>query len=222
MSFQDEIYMIADELRGIANEGARYADNDYDRQRYGRVLSLSARLVAAIEQRSPDEVMEEYKQNLARVTPFVAASAAVFRDGCILLIKREDNGLWAMPGGWTEVGETWAQSVERELREETCLGVRPRSCSACSTPDYGAAGPSITSTTAYGSSRFLKIRPLSPARKQQGRASSRSTTCPRNWRRDTSSGTDGIQARAWRPAGAVLRPDDLIPVTRLSSPAVVD
>ena len=121
MSFQDEIYMIADELRSIANDGARYADNDYDRQQYGRALSLSARLVAAIEQRSPDEVMEEYKQNLARISPFVGASAAVFRDGCILLIKREDNGLWAMPGGWTEVGETWAQSVERELREETGL-----------------------------------------------------------------------------------------------------
>ena len=119
MSFQDEIYMIADELRGIANEGDRYADNDYDRQRYGRMLSLSARLVAAIEQRSPDEVMEEYKQNPAHVTPFVAADAAVFRGGRILLIKREDNGLWAMPGGATEVGETWAQSAERELREET-------------------------------------------------------------------------------------------------------
>ena len=119
MSFQDEIYMVADELRAIANEGARYAENDYDSRRYGRVLSLSARLVAAIEQRPADQVMEEYKQNLARVSPFVGASAAVFRDGCILLIKREDNGLWAMPGGWTEVGETWAHSVERELREET-------------------------------------------------------------------------------------------------------
>ena len=41
---------------GIVTEGARYAGNDYDRRRYGRVLSLSARLVAAIEQRSPDEV----------------------------------------------------------------------------------------------------------------------------------------------------------------------
>ena len=119
MSFRDELYRTADELRGIATEGARYADNDYDRRRYGRVLSLSARLVAAIEQRSPDEVMEEYKQNLAHVTPFVAADAAVFRGGRILLIKREDNGLWAMPGGATEVGETWAQSAERELREET-------------------------------------------------------------------------------------------------------
>ena len=121
MSFQDEIYMVADELRSIANDGARYADNDYDRQRYGRALSLSARLVAAIERRSPDDVMEEYRQNLARISPFVGASAAVFREGCILLIKREDNGLWAMPSGWTEVGETWARSVERELREETGL-----------------------------------------------------------------------------------------------------
>ena len=121
MSLQDEIYLVAGELRAIANEGARHADNDYDRQRYGRTLSLRARLVAAIEQWPADDVMEEYNQNLANVTAFVAAEAVVLRDDRILLIKREDNGLWAMPGGWTEVGETWAQSVERELREETGL-----------------------------------------------------------------------------------------------------
>ena len=91
MSFRDELYRT--ETSSGHAPGARYADNDYDRRRYGRVLSLSARLVAAIEQRSPDEVMVEYKQNLARVTPFVAADAAVL-DGCILLIKR---GLWECP-----------------------------------------------------------------------------------------------------------------------------
>ena len=119
MSFQDEMYLIADELRSIANTGAHYAENEYDRERYDRALSLSARLVAAIEERPADDVMEEYKQNLIHVAPFVGADAAVFRDGRMLLIKREDNGLWAMPGGATDVGETWAQSVERELREET-------------------------------------------------------------------------------------------------------
>ncbi len=119
MSLQDEIYLVAGELRSIANDGVRYAGNDYDRQRYGRALSLSARLVSSIEERPEDEVMEEYKQSLDHVTAFVAAEAVVLQDDRILLIKREDNGLWAMPGGWTEVGETWAQSVERELREET-------------------------------------------------------------------------------------------------------
>jgi 8-oxo-dGTP pyrophosphatase MutT (NUDIX family) len=108
MSFQDEIYQIADELRSIANSGLHYAENDYDRQRYEHALSLSARLVAGIEERSTDEIMQEYQGDLAHVTPYVSADAAVFRDGTILLIKRDDNGLWAMPGGATEVGETWA------------------------------------------------------------------------------------------------------------------
>ena len=119
MSFQSEVYLIADELRSIANAGAYYAENDYDRERYERALSLSARLVAAIEERPAGDVMAEYKQNLMHVSPLVGADAAVFRDGRMLLIRREDNGLWAMPGGATDVGETWAQSAERELREET-------------------------------------------------------------------------------------------------------
>ena len=113
-----EIYLVADELRSIAELGLHYADNDYDRKRYGRTRSLSARLVAAIENRPADDVEEEYGGSLVHATPYVAADAAVFRDGRILLIRREDNGLWAMPGGMTEVGETWALSAERELREE--------------------------------------------------------------------------------------------------------
>ena len=113
-----EMYLVADELRSIAELGLHYADNDYDRERYGRARSLSARLVAALEQRPADDVMEEYLGSPVHATPYVAADAAVFRDGRILLIRREDNGLWAMPGGMTEVGETWALSAERELREE--------------------------------------------------------------------------------------------------------
>ena len=118
MDSKDNIYLIADELRSIADLGLHYAENDYDRERYGRALSLSARLVAAIEQRTADDVLQEYEGSLPHATPYVAADAAVFRDGRILLIRREDNGLWAMPGGATEVGETWAQSAERELHEE--------------------------------------------------------------------------------------------------------
>ena len=113
-----EIYQIADELRSVAHMGSRYAEDPYNLERYRRVLSLSARLIAAIEERSPDDVIEEYEGNLSHITPFVGADAAVFRNERILLIRREDNGLWAMPGGITDVGETWAESAERELREE--------------------------------------------------------------------------------------------------------
>ena len=178
MSIQDEIYMVADEMRGIANEGARYADNDYDRQRYGRALSLSARLVSSIEKRPEDEVMEEYKQNLARVTPAVGAEAAVLRDGTMLLIKREDNGLWAMPGGATEVGETWAQSAERELREETgVVGTAKKLLGVFDSRIWG-------SRSKYHFYAGVWLVEASDVRLTS--ASSRSTTCRPRCRRDTS------------------------------------
>lgn len=117
MDATGEMYLIADELRSIADLGLHFAPTDYDKNRYQRVRSLSAQLVAAIEGDTADAILNGWEPTI-RATPFVAAEAVVFRDGRILLIKREDNGLWAMPGGATEVGETWAESVERELREE--------------------------------------------------------------------------------------------------------
>ena len=115
------LYHIADELRAIANMGLRHAANDYDRDRYERVLALSARLVAELDSRDPGEVLAVYRESFNHVSPYIGASAAVFRDKRILLMKRHDNGLWAMPGGLTEVGESWAESALRELREEVGL-----------------------------------------------------------------------------------------------------
>lgn len=54
----------------------------------------------------------------------VGASCAIMRDGRLLLTRREDNGLWCLPGGGVEAGETWAQAAAREAAEETGLQVR--------------------------------------------------------------------------------------------------
>ena len=54
--------------------------------------------------------------------PILGASAAVFRDGAVLLVKRgkpPGKGLWSLPGGKVEFGETLAQAALREVREET-------------------------------------------------------------------------------------------------------
>ena len=59
MESEDNIYLVADELRSIADLGLHYSENDYDRERYGRALSLSARLVAEMEKRSADDVLQE-------------------------------------------------------------------------------------------------------------------------------------------------------------------
>ena len=43
----------------------------------------------------------------------------------VLLQKRDDNGLWGLPGGSVEPGESITEAVVREVREETGLDVEP-------------------------------------------------------------------------------------------------
>lgn len=45
--------------------------------------------------------------------------------GRVLLIRRSDNSLWALPGGAQDVGESTAQAAIREVQEETGLHVEP-------------------------------------------------------------------------------------------------
>jgi len=42
----------------------------------------------------------------------------------VLLVRRADNGRWAVPGGYMEPGESVAKACAREVREETGLRVR--------------------------------------------------------------------------------------------------
>lgn len=56
--------------------------------------------------------------------PVLAASVAVFREGKVLLIQRAKapaQGLYSLPGGRIEPGETLRDGVLRELQEELAL-----------------------------------------------------------------------------------------------------
>jgi ADP-ribose pyrophosphatase YjhB (NUDIX family) len=58
--------------------------------------------------------------------PIVGVGGVVFIGGRVLLIKRRFEplaGRWSLPGGALEVGETMAEGLAREMREETGLEV---------------------------------------------------------------------------------------------------
>ena len=59
------------------------------------------------------------------VTPMVGCDVFIADEcGRVLLIRRRDNGFWALPGRCQDLGETPAGCARRECREETGLEVR--------------------------------------------------------------------------------------------------
>jgi 8-oxo-dGTP diphosphatase len=58
--------------------------------------------------------------------PQLAVSAAIFRDGKILLVRRAGapaRGLYSLPGGRVEFGESLHAALHREVAEETALKI---------------------------------------------------------------------------------------------------
>ncbi len=62
--------------------------------------------------------------------PYLAVSAAILRDGRLLIVRRNRApalGLFTLPGGVVEPGETLIEAVAREVKEETGLVCEPLS-----------------------------------------------------------------------------------------------
>jgi ADP-ribose pyrophosphatase YjhB (NUDIX family) len=60
--------------------------------------------------------------------PYLAVSAAIIRDGRVLVTQRARGpalGVWTMPGGVVETGETLTEALVREIDEETGMAVEP-------------------------------------------------------------------------------------------------
>src|SRR5207344_160494 len=60
--------------------------------------------------------------------PYLAVSAAIIRDGHVLVGRRAkgaSTGFYTLPGGVVEAGETLHQAIVREIAEETGITIEP-------------------------------------------------------------------------------------------------
>jgi 8-oxo-dGTP diphosphatase len=58
--------------------------------------------------------------------PLIGIGAVVWREGKVLMVQRGTpprQGIWSLPGGLQLLGETVAEGIRRELREETGVEV---------------------------------------------------------------------------------------------------
>jgi ADP-ribose pyrophosphatase YjhB (NUDIX family) len=111
-------------LQAIAQDGLTYARDGYDLGRYEQLRELAAEILAAHSTGSIERPRELLELETGPATPKVDVRAAVFRGGRILLVKESDDGGWAVPGGWADVGESAAEGAVREVYEEAGYRVR--------------------------------------------------------------------------------------------------
>src|SRR5690349_20774507 len=60
--------------------------------------------------------------------PYLAVSAAIFHAGRVLIVRRGAppmQGVFTLPGGGAELGETVGEAVVRDVREEAGLAIEP-------------------------------------------------------------------------------------------------
>ena len=114
----------AREIQALAQTGMNYAADDFNRQRYRRLMTIAAEITAEHTSLTQETVEKAFLSARGYATPKISVRGAVFRGGKILLVRDRDDGGWCLPGGWADVGEPPAAMVEREVLEESGLRVR--------------------------------------------------------------------------------------------------
>jgi ADP-ribose pyrophosphatase YjhB (NUDIX family) len=118
-------------LQSLAQAGLAFSKDEYDLDRFKRVLSLSAEIMAEGSGEPLERVEALFATETGYLTPKIDVRGAVFQDDRILMVRENvDAGKWTLPGGWGDVNNTPSENVEREVREETGLHVKARKLAA--------------------------------------------------------------------------------------------
>jgi ADP-ribose pyrophosphatase YjhB (NUDIX family) len=116
----------AREIQSLSQTGIAYGNNEYDIQRYQRLLEIAADIIASHTRCDRQPVLESFLMQAGYATPKVDVRGAVVRDGQILLVQERSDERWCLPGGWADVGAAPAEMVAREVEEESGFVVEAR------------------------------------------------------------------------------------------------
>ena len=105
MNIQDRWVAWAMEIQSLAQAGLTYGKDSYDLERYQRLREIAAEMIAEKANISLEKAKTLFCNETGYQTPKVDTRAAVFA-GDKLLLVREKNGVWALPGGWCDVNQT--------------------------------------------------------------------------------------------------------------------
>ena len=115
----DDFTKWAMEIQSIAQAGLTYCKDAFCHE---RLKDSSAEMIAKKTDLPIEKVKTLFCGETGYQTPKIDTRAAIFKDGKILLVK-ENDGRWSLPGGWCEYNFSPAENAVKEVLEEAGLNV---------------------------------------------------------------------------------------------------
>jgi ADP-ribose pyrophosphatase YjhB (NUDIX family) len=113
-------------LQTIGQAGLTWTEDEYDRDRFRQVQRVAAEIAAGIAGLPTQAIADAFAADTGHPTPKVDVRGGVLRrDGRIQLVRERVDGLWTLPGGWADPGDTPSVTIAREVREESGYAVIP-------------------------------------------------------------------------------------------------
>lgn len=111
------------DLQSIAQAGLYYGKDVFDRERYEKIREISAQMMSEISDLDVGKVKDLFCNEIGYQTPKIDTRSAIFKNDRILLV-REKNGTWSLPGGWCDYNFSVAENAVKETREESGFDVK--------------------------------------------------------------------------------------------------
>ena len=118
----NDINGLYQKLNAIAQTGLTFSKDVFDTERYESLRHIATQLMASRFDIDPEMLHHVTESGYA--TPKTDVRAFILRDGKLLMVREAEDGLWSLPGGWADVGDTPSTAVCREVAEETGLQVK--------------------------------------------------------------------------------------------------
>ena len=124
-SFSNVVIDFARELHALSSAGLQYSNQPFDRERYERKKTIAAELIAEVSEEPIEKVKTLFDINDGYQTPKISTRAAIFNDKDEILLVRDYDNKWVMPGGWCDYDQTIKSNTIKEAYEEAGLIVEP-------------------------------------------------------------------------------------------------
>lgn len=113
-------------IHAIAGTGQHFGASEFDKERYDELNEIASAMLARLALSPPESIHRLFPDHgEGYSTPKVEVRGAVF-DGesdRILLVQEKADGLWCLPGGFTEIGLSPTENIAKEIAEEAGIDV---------------------------------------------------------------------------------------------------